>query len=134
TQWGQMVANGKVSAQDMMSFVNVFPKLRIELLKTEQKMTGNKNLTMKQLNDMISAGKVSSDTMDKVLEDTATKYGKATKNFGATIAGMKRTIQSQVPVLLSAFTEPFLNAQNPIYKTVSDWVADKRTKDKFSDL
>lgn len=134
TQWGQMVANGKVSAQDMMSFVNVFPKLRIELLKTEQKMTGNKNLTMKQLNDMISAGKVSSDTMDKVLEDTATKYGKATKNFSATIAGMKRTIQSQVPVLLSAFTEPFLNAQNPIYKTVSDWVADKRTKDKFGDL
>lgn len=134
TQWGQMVANGKVSAQDMMSFVNVFPKLRIELLKTEQKMTGNKDLTMKQLNDMISAGKVSSDTMDKVLEDTATKYGKATKNFSATIAGMKRTIQSQVPVLLSAFTEPFLNAQNPIYKTVSDWVADKRTKDKFSDL
>ncbi|QQC60648.1 hypothetical protein I6H67_05055 [Pediococcus pentosaceus] len=61
-----MMANGKVSAQDMMSFVNVFPKIRTELLKTEQKISGNHNLSMKQLNDMISKGEVSSKTMQKL--------------------------------------------------------------------
>lgn len=134
TQWSQMQANGKVSAQDMMSFVNVFPKLRTELLKTEQKMTGNKDLTMKQLNDMISAGKVSSDTMDKVLEGMSNHYKDATKNFGATIDGMSRTIKTQVPLLMSSFSEPFVNAESPVYDAVSSWVGDPKTKSKFSEL
>lgn len=68
TQYSQMMANGKVSAQDMMSFVNVFPKIRTELLETEKKLTGNHNLSMKQLNDMISAGKISSTTMQQVMD------------------------------------------------------------------
>ncbi|APX72088.1 tape measure protein [Companilactobacillus allii] len=134
TQWGQMEANGKVSAQDMMSFVNVFPKIRQELLKTEQKMTGNSNLTMQQMNDMMSAGKISSDTMNKVLTGMAGKYGDATKNFGSTIDGMGRTIKTQVPLLLSSFTKPFVNAESPIYKAVSDWISDPKTKSKFADL
>lgn len=134
TQWSQMQANGKVSAQDMMSFVNVFPKLRTELLATEQKMTHNKDMSMKDLNDMISAGKISSSTMDKVLEDMANHYGDATKNFGTTIDGMARTIKTQVPLLLSSFTKPFVNAESPVYKAVSDWIADPKTKGKFADL
>ncbi|MCQ0115049.1 lytic transglycosylase, partial [Pediococcus acidilactici] len=81
TQYSQMMANGKVSAQDMMSFVNVFPKIRTELLKTEQKISGNHNLSMKQLNDMISNGKVSSKVMQQVMDGMQKKYSSATANF-----------------------------------------------------
>ncbi|KAF0373149.1 tape measure protein [Pediococcus acidilactici] len=134
TQWSQMMANGKVSAQDMMSFVNVFPKIRTELLKTEQKITGNSKLSMKQMNDMMSAGKISSDTMKKVLDNMQKEYSGATENFGKTFDGMKRTITARVPALLNAFTGPFLNAKNPLMGAVSKWVSDKNTEKEFAKL
>lgn len=134
TQWSQMMANGKVSAQDMMSFVNVFPKIRTELLKTEQKITGNSKLSMKQMNDMMSAGEISSDTMKKVLDNMQKEYSGATANFGKTFDGMKRTITARVPALLNAFTGPFLNAKNPLMGAVSKWVSDKNTEKEFAKL
>lgn len=134
TQWSQMMANGKVSAQDMMSFVNVFPKIRTELLKTERQITGNSKLSMKQMNDMMSAGKISSDTMKKVLDNMQKEYSGATENFGKTFDGMKRTITARVPALLNAFTGPFLNAKNPLMGAVSKWVSDKKTEKEFAKL
>ncbi|WP_235029800.1 tape measure protein [Pediococcus pentosaceus] len=134
TQYSQMMANGKVSAQDMMSFVNVFPKIRTELLKTEQKISGNHNLSMKQLNDMISNGKVSSKTMQKVMDGMQKKYSSATANFGKTFDGMNRTVNARVPALLSAFTTPLLKAKNPLLGAVSKWVSDKNTEKQFSKL
>ncbi|KAF0468610.1 peptidoglycan DD-metalloendopeptidase family protein [Pediococcus pentosaceus] len=134
TQYSQMMANGKVSAQDMMSFVNVFPKIRTELLKTEQKISGNHNLSMKQLNDMISNGKVSSKTMQKVMDGMQKKYSSATANFGKTFDGMNRTVNARVPALLSAFTTPLLKAKNPLLGAVSKWVSDKNTEKQFSEL
>jgi tape measure domain-containing protein len=134
TQFAQMMANGKVSSQDMMSFVNTFPVLRTNLLKTEQQITGNHNLSMKQMNDMMSAGQISSSTMEKVLESTAKEYGKATENFGKTIPGMIRTAKSQMPVLLSAISDPLTKAANPVVGAVSNWVASPKTKTAFSSL
>lgn len=134
TQFAQMMANGKVSSQDMMSFVNTFPVLRTNLLKTEQQITGNHNLSMKQMNDMMSSGKISSSTMEKVLESTAKEYGKATENFGKTIPGMIRTAKSQMPVLLSAISDPLTKAANPVVGAVSNWVASPKTKTAFSSL
>ncbi|MBF7125822.1 peptidoglycan DD-metalloendopeptidase family protein [Pediococcus pentosaceus] len=134
TQYSQMMANGKVSAQDMMSFVNVFPKIRTELLKTEQKISGNHDLSMKQLNDMISNGKVSSKVMQQVMDEMQKKYSSATANFGKTFDGMKRTITARVPALLNAFTGPFLNAKNPLMGAISKWVSDKKTQDEFGKL
>ncbi|MDV6381096.1 tape measure protein [Pediococcus pentosaceus] len=134
TQYSQMMANGKVSAQDMMSFVNVFPKIRTELLKTEQKISGNHNLSMKQLNDMISKGEVSSKTMQKVMDSMQKKYSSATANFGKTFDGMNRTINARVPVLLSAFTTPLLKMRNPFLGAISKWVSDKNTEKQFSKL
>ncbi|KAF0353795.1 peptidoglycan DD-metalloendopeptidase family protein [Pediococcus acidilactici] len=133
-QYSQMMANGKVSAQDMMSFVNVFPKIRTELLKTEQKITGNHNLSMKQLNDMISNGEVSSKTMQKVMDNMQKEYSGATANFGKTFDGMNRTINARVPALLSAFTTPLLKMRNPFLGTISKWVSDKNTEKQFSKL
>lgn len=134
TQYSQMMANGKVSAQDMMSFVNVFPKIRTELLKTEQKITGNHNLSMKQLNDMISNGEVSSKTMQKVMDEMQKKYSSATANFGKTFDGMSRTVNARVPALMSAFTSPLLKMRNPFLGAISKWVSDPKTEKSFGKL
>lgn len=131
TQWAQMVGNGKASAQDMLSIQNVFPKFRQELLKYERDATHNKNLTMQQMNDMMSAGKISSKAMNEVLIGMGHKYQDATKNFTNTLDGMGRIIKTTAPRLLGAMVEPFTKAQNPIYKAVSNWVSDPRTLKEF---
>lgn len=134
TQFAQMQANGKVSAQDMMSFVNVFPVLRTELLKTMRQQTGNSKLTMQQMNDLMSAGKISSETMDKVLTGTAKKYSSATENFAKTVPGLARTIKSQMPVLIGNFTQPLLKLKNPLLGSISNWITDKATYSRFEEL
>lgn len=134
TQFAQMQANGKVSAQDMMSFVNVFPVLRTELLKTMRQQTGNSKLTMQQMNDLMYAGKISSETMDKVLTGTAKKYSSATENFAKTVPGLARTIKSQMPVLIGNFTQPLLKLKNPLLGSISNWITDKATYSRFEEL
>lgn len=134
TQFAQMQANGKVSAQDMMSFVNTFPVLRTELLKTEQQQTHNSKLTMAQMNDLMSSGKISSETMDKVLTGTAKKYSSATENFAKTVPGLSRTIKSQMPVLIGNITKPLLELKNPVLGAVSSWITDNKTHKKFTEL
>lgn len=131
TQWAQMVGNGKASAQDMLSIQNVFPKFRQELLAYEREATHNKNLTMQQMNDMMSQGKISSKAMNDVLIGMGHKYQDATKNFTNTLDGMGRIIKTTAPRLLGAMVEPFTKAQNPIYKAVSNWVSDPRTLKEF---
>lgn len=131
TQWAQMVGNGKASAQDMLSIQNVFPKFRQELLAYERDATHNKNLTMQQMNDMMSAGKISSKAMNDVLIGMGNKYQDATKNFTGTLDGMGRIIKTTAPRLLGALVEPFTKAQNPIYKSLSSWVSDPRTLKEF---
>ena len=131
TQWAQMVGNGKASAQDMLSIQNVFPKFRQELLKYEREATHNKNLTMQQMNDMMSQGKISSKAMNDVLIGMGHKYQDATKNFTNTLDGMGRIIKTTAPRLLGALVEPFTKAQNPIYKSLSGWVSDPRTLKEF---
>lgn len=131
TQWAQMIGNGKASAQDMLSIQNVFPKFRQELLAYERDATHNKNLTMQQMNDMMSQGKISSKAMNEVLIGMGNKYQDATKNFTNTLDGMGRIIKTTAPRLLGAMVEPFTKAQNPIYKAVSNWVSDPRTLKEF---
>ena len=133
-QWSQMMANGKVSAQDFMSFTNVFPALKPALLDYEKDVTHNSKLTMKQLNDMISQGKISSETMNKVLTETAKKNSKATENFGKTIPGMTRTITATMPKLIGEIEKPFYKMKNPLVGSISKWVADKNTAKEFSKL
>lgn len=134
TQWSQMVGNGKASAQDMLSIQNVFPKFREELLKYEQQVTHNKNLTMKQMNDLMSKGKISSDAMNTVLISMGQEYQKATDNFAKTLPGMTRTIKAMMPRLLGDATKPLTDAASPVYQAVSKWVSDPATGDKFTEL
>lgn len=134
TQWAQMVGNGKASAQDMLSIQNVFPKFRQELLKYEQQIHHSKNMTMADLNDMMSAGKISSNEMNTVLIRMGHEYQDATKNFTTTIDGMTRTIKATVPVLTGALIKPFTKTESPVYAAVSRWVTDTKTRREFNKL
>lgn len=132
-QFSQMMANQKVSAQDMMSFVNVFPEYREQLLKTVSEQTHTK-LSMKQMNDQMSKGKISSKMAIDALEEMAQHYKSATNNFTKTIPGMIRTVKSQMPRLMSAFDKPFTQMENPIIKQVSDWATSGKTQKAFEHL
>lgn len=134
TQWAQMIGNGKASAQDMLSIQNVFPKFRQELLKYEQQIHHSKNMTMADLNAMMSAGKISSNDMNTVLIRMGHEYQDATKNFTTTIDGMARTIRATVPVLTGALIKPFTKTESPVYAAVSRWVTDTKTRREFNKL
>lgn len=134
TQFAQMMANGKVSAQDMMSIVNTFPKLKPMLLEYERQIHHDKNMTMSEMSDLMSKGKIKSQDMINVVLQAGKKFRKATGNFTATIPGMKRTIDAQMPRLLQAFEGPLTKMQSPIYGAVSKWVSSKKTASEFDKL
>ena len=133
-QYSQMIGNGKAQAMDMMSIQNVFPKFKEELLEYMKLQTHNHKLSMEQLNDMISHGKITSDIMNNVLIKMGKQYAGATENFSKTIPGMIRTIKSTVPVLLGQLTQPFAKAANPIIGTISNWITSKKTEGEFEKL
>lgn len=130
-QWSQMIGNGKASAQDMLSVQTVFPKFREELLAYERQVTGNANLTMQQMNDLMSKGKISSQAMNTVLINMAQQYKGATQNFSSTTDGMRRTIQAMWPKLAGDATKALNTFQSPVYSAVSKWVSDTRTDALF---
>lgn len=134
TQFSQMMANGKVSAQDMMSIVNTFPKLRPMLLDYERRIHHNSNMTMAEMNKMMSDGKIKSQDMINVVLEAGKKFNKATGNFTKTIPGMTRVVQSQMPVLLSAFTKPLTKMESPVYAAIAKWVSSKKTNREFGAL
>lgn len=134
TQFSQMMANGKVSAQDMMSIVNAFPKLRPMLLDYERRIHHSSNMTMAEMNKMMSAGKIKSQDMINVVLEAGKKFNKATGNFTKTIPGMTRVVKSQMPVLLGAFTKPLAKMESPVYAAVAKWVSSKKTNKEFQNL
>lgn len=134
TQFSQMMANGKVSAQDMMSIVNTFPKLRPMLLDYERRIHHSSNMTMAEMNKMMSDGKIKSQDMINVVLEAGKKFNKATGNFTKTIPGMTRVVQSQMPVLLGAFTKPLAKMESPVYSAIANWVSSKKTNKEFQAL
>ncbi|EQM96380.1 phage tail tip lysozyme [Lactobacillus crispatus] len=134
TQFAQMMANGKVSAQDMMSIVNTFPKLKPMLLDYERQIHHSKNMTMSEMSDLMSKGKIKSQDMINVVLRAGKKFQAATGNFTKTIPGMKRTVEAEMPRLLQAFEGPLTKMQSPIYGAVSKWVSSKKTEKEFGAL
>ncbi len=133
-QWSQMIGNGKANAQDMMSIQNVFPKFMEELVAYEQKVTHNSKLTTAQVRDMMSAGKISADTMNTVLIGMGKKYKNATDNFSQTMDGMERTIHARIPVLAGAIVKPFQNLKNPLLGKMSNWIASSAAEKSFENF
>lgn len=133
-QWSQMIGNGKANAQDMMSIQNVFPKFMEELVAYERKVTHNSKLTTAQVRNMMSAGKISADTMNTVLIGMGKKYKNATNNFSQTMDGMERTIHARIPVLAGAIVKPFQNLKNPLLGKMSNWITSSGAEKSFENF
>ena len=133
-QWSQMIGNGKANAQDMMSIQNVFPKFMEELVAYEQKVTHNSKLTTSQVRDMMSAGKISADTMNTVLIGMGEKYKNATDNFSQTMDGMERTIHARIPALAGAIVKPFQELKNPLLGKMSNWITSSGAEKSFENF
>lgn len=133
-QWSQMIANGKVSGQDMLSIVNTFPEMKQAIKDVAAEQLNISNMTTEQFAKLQSEGKITSDMAIEALFRTKDKYKDATKNFAETIGGMERTLDSRMPVLMGKFRESFDNMKNPFLQKIGEWVADKRTEDKFTTL
>lgn len=134
TQWAQMIANGKVQGQDMLSIINVFPEMKQAIKDVAAEQLGIANMTTEQFAKLQSEGKITSDMAIEALLRTKDKYKDATENFAGTIGGMERTLNSRMPAIIAAFRDPIDKMKNPFLGKVSEWVADKSTEDKFKTL
>ena len=132
TQFSQMMANGKVSGQDMLSIVNTFPKLLPMLRDYERQIHHNSQLTTKDVREMMSKGKISSQDMINTVLRAGQKYKKATGNFTATIPGMVRTIKAEIGPLSGALSKPIKSMETPLYGGIVKWLSAKKTEKEFS--
>ena len=133
-QFSQMMANGKVSAMDMLSIVNTFPKLKPMLVEYEKRIHHLNKFTSADLSEMMRKGKVSSQDMINVLLEAGEKYKSATGNFTNTIPGMQRVFSAQSQRLLQAIEGPITKAKNPFYGALSKWVSSSKTIKEFDKL
>lgn len=134
TQWAQMIANGKVQGQDMMSIINVFPEMKNQLKEVAGQELGIANMTQEQYAKLQSDGKITAEMAQKALFELQDKYKNATANFSSTIGGLERTIQSRMPAVVAAFRGPIDKMKNPFLQQIGNWVADPNTEGKFKEL
>lgn len=133
-QWSQMIANGKVQGQDMMSIINVFPEMKQAIKDVAAEQLNISNMTTEKFAELQSKGQITSDMAIKALLEMQDKYKDATENFAGTVGGMERTLNSRMPAIIAAFRDPIDKMKNPFLGKVSEWVADKSTEDKFKTL
>lgn len=133
-QWSQMIANGKVQGQDMMSIINVFPEMKQAIKDVAAEELHISDMTTEKFAELQSKGQITSDMAIKALLNMKEKYKDATENFAGTIGGMERTINSRMPAIIAAFREPIMQMKNPFMGKISEWVADKGTEEKFKAL
>ncbi|AZF90769.1 hypothetical protein PP215_gp14 [Streptococcus phage CHPC919] len=133
-QWAQMIANGKVQGQDMMSIINVFPEMKNQLKEVAGQELGIANMTQEQYAKLQSDGKITAEMAQKALFELQDKYKDATANFSTTVGGLERTIQSRMPAVVAAFRDPIDKMKNPFLQQIGNWVADPKTEGKFKEL
>ena len=134
TQWAQMIANGKVQGQDLMSIINVFPEMKNQLKEVAAQELGITDMTADKYAELQKDGKITAEMAQKALFELQDKYKDATANFSTTIGGLERTIQSRMPAVVAAFRDPIDKMKNPFLQQIGDWVADPNTETKFKDL
>nr|DAJ02093.1 MAG TPA: tail tape measure [Caudoviricetes sp.] len=134
TQWAQMIANGKVQGQDMMSIINVFPEMKNQLKEVAAQELGVADMTADKYAELQKDGKITAEMAQKALFELQDKYKDATANFSTTIGGLERTIQSRMPAVVAAFRDPIDKMKNPFLQQIGNWVADPNTETKFKDL
>ncbi|MDD9138309.1 hypothetical protein H7198_01610 [Fructobacillus sp. CRL 2054] len=122
-----MMTSSKLQLGDFNMISDQLPMYGEKLLEYEKKVQNNSNLTMSQLRDQMSAGKISADDATKVINELGDNYKSASENMLSTFTGMERRIKSQSKVLAGSITAPILATKSPLFKAVSNWVADDRT-------
>ncbi|MCW6147741.1 tape measure protein [Lactiplantibacillus plantarum] len=122
------LATGKVSAGELNQIGAYFPMIDEALAKHE-------HTTVAGMRNMARQGKITGKDLESVFTELGNhKYGEAAENMLKTMTGMQRTVKAQMPKLLGDIEKPLLNAQNPIFGTISKWVSETHTENLFKDL
>lgn len=128
-------SNQKVTTGLIKQAIRVNSQYASSSTKTAKQVSEQSENAVAMMRDMVSHGEVSAEQVQKIFLDLGLNvYGKAAENMLDTISGMHRIIKARVPALVSDFVNPIINAENPFYKTISNWVADKKTDEKFKEM
>lgn len=126
-----MMSSTKLQLGDFNMITDQLPMYGEKLLEYEQKVQKNSKLTMAQLRDQMSAGKISATDATEVMNELGEKYAKASENMMGTASGMERVMSARGKALAGSLIQPIMNAQNPIFSVVSKWVSDSKTEQEF---
>lgn len=127
-----MMSSTKLQLGDFNMITDQLPMYGEKLLEYEQKVQNNSKLTMSQLRDQMSAGKISAQDATEVMNELGDKYKSASENMMGTASGMERVISARGKALAGALTKPIMEAKNPLFGAVSKWVSDKNTESEFT--
>ncbi|WP_270217218.1 tape measure protein [Pediococcus pentosaceus] len=127
-----MMSSSKMQLGDFNMISDQLPMFGERLLDYERKMQHNNALSMSELRNQMSAGKISAQDAENVMNGLGQKYKNASENMMKTAAGAERAIKGRFKVLAGALVEPFTKMQSPIFEAVSKWVSDKKTEQEFS--
>ena len=127
-----MMSSSKMQLGDFNMISDQLPMFGEHLLDYERKMQHNNALSMSELRNQMSAGKISAQDAENVMNGLGQKYKNASENMMKTAAGAERSIKTHFSALSGALAEPFTKMQSPIFAAVSKWVSDPKTKTEFS--
>lgn len=120
------MATGKVTQGELNQIGAYFPMIDEALAK-------HYHTSVAGMRQIAHAGKLDADTFQQVFEQLGNgKYKEAADNMMGTFFGMERTIKSRMPALVGDIEQPFMQMSNPLLKSVSKWVSDKRTDALFT--
>lgn len=126
-----MMSSTKLQLGDFNMITDQLPMYGEKLLEYEQKVQNNSKLTMAELRDQMSAGKISAQDATEVMNELGDKYKSASENMMGTASGMERVMSARGKALAGSLIQPIMNAQNPIFSVVSKWVSDPKTEQEF---
>lgn len=129
-----MMTSSKLQMGDFNHISDQLPMFGENLLDYEKKIQNNSALTMGELQKQMSAGKISSQDAENVINELGGKYQEASENLMKTMPGMTRAIKAQIPKLMNDIYSPFANMKNPLFEQVSNWVRDGKTESEFKSL
>lgn len=129
-----MMSSSKMQLGDFNMISDQLPMFGEKLLEYEKVAQKNNKLTMSQLRDEMSAGKISAKDAENVMNSLGKKYKDASENMMKTSIGAERSIKARFGALSGDLVKPFTTMQSPIFGAVSKWVSDKKTEKEFTKL
>lgn len=129
-----MMSSSKMQLGDFNMISDQLPMFGERLLDYERKMQHNNALSMSELRDQMSAGKISAKDAEAVMNGLGEKYKDASENMMKTATGAERSIKARFGALSGDLAKPFTTMQSPIFEAVSKWVSDPKTEKKFTEV